>query len=185
MRATALTFDTCHQPFSCVSALTRSISVRSLRLPRTGTLMRIRSTASAGVRRASRSASSDAGCSIRSAVSLSIATKRSIRPATRHGRIRAVDAQAPALRPLGIGEILDVGIKIYFRNAWTLFRLVLFVVLPAPLLVAVIQPAALPSGSDAYGLNVGSSSETLTTNDAGTAAVGFIVATIIGARAGK
>ena len=46
MRATALTFATCHQPFSWRSALTRSTSVRSLRLPRTGTLMRIRSTAS-------------------------------------------------------------------------------------------------------------------------------------------
>src|SRR3954447_20271665 len=88
IRATAFTFDTCHQPFSCVSALTRSIRVRSLRLPRTGTLMRIRSTASAGVRRASCSASSDTGCSIRSAVSLSIAMERSIRPATGHGRIR-------------------------------------------------------------------------------------------------
>ena len=36
MRATAFTFETCHQPLSCVSSLTRSISVRSLRLPRTG-----------------------------------------------------------------------------------------------------------------------------------------------------
>src|SRR4051812_1191178 len=185
MRATAFTFATCHQPLSWVSALTRSISVRSLRLPRTGTLMRIRSTASAGVRRASCSASSDTGCSIRSAVSLSIAMRRSIRPATGHGRIRHVSAQAPALRPLGIGEILDVGIKIYFRNAWTLFRLVLFVVLPAQILSAVIRASALPSGSDTFGLGFGSSTDTVTTDDAWTAAVGFMVATIIGALAGK
>ena len=52
IRATALTFETCHQPLSWSSALTRSISVRSLRLPRTGTLIRIRATASAGVSRA-------------------------------------------------------------------------------------------------------------------------------------
>jgi hypothetical protein len=36
IRETALTFETCHQPLSWSSALTRSSSVRSLRLPRTG-----------------------------------------------------------------------------------------------------------------------------------------------------
>ena len=56
---------------------------------------------------------------------------------------------APALRPLGIGEILDVGIKIYWRNAWTLFRIVLFVVLPAQILVGIIQASALPEGVNA------------------------------------
>ena len=55
IRTTALTFATCHQPLSCLSSLTRSRSVRSLRLPRTGTLIRICSTACAGVRRVSRS----------------------------------------------------------------------------------------------------------------------------------
>ena len=95
-----------------------------------------------------------------------------------------MSAQAPALRPLGIGEILDVGIKIYFRNAWTLFRLVLFVVLPAQILVAVIQASALPSGSDRFGFDLGSN-DTVSSADAWTAAVGFIVATIIGALAGK
>ena len=83
MRATAFTFETCHHPFSCLSSFTRSISVRSLRLPRTGTRIRIRSTASAGVSRTSRSASAATGCSIRSAVSLSIAIKPSIDPAIR------------------------------------------------------------------------------------------------------
>ena len=53
-RTTALTFATCHHPLSCRSAFTRSRSVRSVRLPRTGTLMRMRSTASPGVRRVSR-----------------------------------------------------------------------------------------------------------------------------------
>src|SRR5438876_5642905 len=74
MRATAFTFETCHHALSFLSSLTRSISVRSLRLPRTGTLIRIRSIASAGVSLVSRSASSATGRSIRSAVSLSIAT---------------------------------------------------------------------------------------------------------------
>src|SRR3954464_3674182 len=85
IRATAFTFETCHQPLSCLSAFTRSTIVRSLRLPRTGTLIRIRSTASDGVSRASRSASSAAGGSIRSAVSLSIAMAR-VCHEYRHGR---------------------------------------------------------------------------------------------------
>src|SRR6266852_4426563 len=71
MRATAFTFDACHHPLSCVSSLTRSSSLRSLRLPRTGTLILIWATASVGVSRVSRSASSETGCSIRSSVSLS------------------------------------------------------------------------------------------------------------------
>src|SRR5581483_1942243 len=83
MRATAFTFDTCHHAFSCLSSLTRSISVRSLRLPRTGTLIRMRSIASAGVSLASRSASAATGWSIRSAVSLSIAITASIDRAIR------------------------------------------------------------------------------------------------------
>ncbi len=45
IRTTAFTFATCHQPLSWRSALTRSSSVRSFRLPRTGTLIRIWSTA--------------------------------------------------------------------------------------------------------------------------------------------
>jgi MFS family permease len=98
-----------------------------------------------------------------------------------------VSVQAPALRPLGIGEILDVGIKIYFRNAWTLFRLVLFVVLPAQILVAIIQASALPAGSDtSFGFNVDTSaSDGLSQEDTWTAVIGFLVATIIGALAGK
>src|SRR6266516_1290421 len=68
-RALALTLATCHQPLSWRSALTRSISVRSLRLARSGTRIRIDSTACAGVSRASRSASAGVGDSIRSLVS--------------------------------------------------------------------------------------------------------------------
>ena len=72
MRATALTLETCHHAFSCLSSFTRSTSVRSLRLPRTGTLMRMRAIASAGVRLTSCSASAAAGCSMISSVSGSI-----------------------------------------------------------------------------------------------------------------
>lgn len=54
---------------------------------------------------------------------------------------------APRLRPLGIGEILDVGIKIYTRNWLTLWKIVVFVVLPAQILVNVVEISAAPSGT--------------------------------------
>src|SRR4051795_6700683 len=105
---------------------------------------------------------------MRSAVSLSIAIGPSIRPAPLPVRIRAVNA--PALRPLGIGEILDVGIKIYWRNAWTLFRIVLFVVFPAQILVNVIQVSSLPPDVQNFGSPFGpgftdSSTTTTSTRD--------------------
>src|SRR5712691_10133020 len=69
IRATAFTLAACHQPLSCKSPLTRSRMRRSFRLPRPGTLIRICATACAGVRRVSRSASSETGFSIRCSVS--------------------------------------------------------------------------------------------------------------------
>jgi hypothetical protein len=57
----------------------------------------------------------------------------------------SAQASAPQLRPLGVGEILDVGIKIYLRNALTLFKIVVFVVLPAQILVNFIEISALPN----------------------------------------
>jgi hypothetical protein len=55
---------------------------------------------------------------------------------------------APELRPLSIGEILDVAIKIYLRNAWTLFRVVLVVVAPVEIVSALIQASAATNDSD-------------------------------------
>ena len=51
-------------------------------------------------------------------------------------------AAAPDLRPLGIGEILDVAIKIYLRNALVLFGLVVVVVLPVQVLTALVRYSA-------------------------------------------
>lgn len=48
------------------------------------------------------------------------------------------------LRPLGVGEILDVGIKIYTRNLLTLFRIVAVVVIPVQILTAIITLTATP-----------------------------------------
>jgi hypothetical protein len=56
--------------------------------------------------------------------------------------------QSPELRPLSIGEILDVAIKIYLRNAWTLFRVVLFVVAPVEIVTALIQASAATNDGD-------------------------------------
>ena len=48
----------------------------------------------------------------------------------------------PVLRPLGIGEILDVAIKITTRHWWTLVRIVVVVVVPLQLLAAAIDLSA-------------------------------------------
>jgi hypothetical protein len=52
---------------------------------------------------------------------------------------------APSLRPLGVGETLDVAIKIYARNAGTLFRLVFFIAAPINLLSTVVEASAVSS----------------------------------------
>jgi hypothetical protein len=52
------------------------------------------------------------------------------------------EATAPQLRPLGIGEILDVGIKITMRHWWTLARAVLVVVIPLQLIAAIVDVSA-------------------------------------------
>ena len=48
------------------------------------------------------------------------------------------------LRPLGVGEILDVAITIYRRNFRTLLTLVFVVVAPFEILSSLIQASALP-----------------------------------------
>ena len=61
-------------------------------------------------------------------------------------------APPPQLRPLGIGEILDVSLKIVWRNAATLVRVVAFVVFPVQVLTALLAASASPQS-----LNNGSS----------------------------
>ena len=52
----------------------------------------------------------------------------------------------PRLRPLRIGEILDVSIKLYLKNAGTLFKVVLVVVAPIQLLSVLITASTVPDG---------------------------------------
>ena len=51
---------------------------------------------------------------------------------------------APDLRPLNIGEVLDVAIKIYWRHALTLFKIVAIVVVPLNVLAYLIFASAFP-----------------------------------------
>lgn len=57
--------------------------------------------------------------------------------------------QAVRLRPLRVGEILDVAIKIYWAHATTLFRLVAIVVAPVQALTVLILSSSLPA-SEAF-----------------------------------
>jgi hypothetical protein len=92
----------------------------------------------------------------------------------------------PQLRPLGIGEILDVSLKIAWRNAGTLVRIVLFVVAPAEALSALVQVSASPDLYDPGG-GFGAFGENTTTSesDAWTFFAGFAVAGLIGFVAGQ
>jgi hypothetical protein len=95
----------------------------------------------------------------------------------------SAQASAPQLRPLGIGEILDVGIKIYLRNALTLYKIVVFVVLPAQILVNVVEISSLPNGfTEGTGSPFGggiSGEGTVTRHDLEVFLVGYIAAFVI------
>jgi hypothetical protein len=52
------------------------------------------------------------------------------------------------LRPLSVGEILDVAIKIYLKHAWTLLKIVALIVTPVQFLGALITTSAAPEGLD-------------------------------------
>jgi len=52
---------------------------------------------------------------------------------------------AAPLRPLGVGETLDVAIKLYRRNATTLWTIVALVVIPLQILDVIIRRVSLPS----------------------------------------
>lgn len=53
----------------------------------------------------------------------------------------------PALRPLGVGEILDVAIKIYTRNLGTFIALVAIVLVPIGLLAILGYISLIPDGA--------------------------------------
>jgi hypothetical protein len=68
----------------------------------------------------------------------------------------------PELRPLAVGEVIDVALKIWRRHFWTLVRIVVVVVAPVAILSSLIvnsvavQPAPTPpTGEDVGGLLAG------------------------------
>jgi hypothetical protein len=80
-----------------------------------------------------------------------------LRNDTRHRRVSSAAVSEPQnerdrpgrrveLRPLGIGEIFDVGITIYRRNFRALLTLVFVVVAPIEIVSALIQSSAVPEG---------------------------------------
>lgn len=69
----------------------------------------------------------------------------------------AARVEPVALRPLRVGEILDVAIKLYRANFATLVRIVLFVTVPSQILVALVRASA-PSDFQTTSSGFGSSS---------------------------
>ena len=57
------------------------------------------------------------------------------------------EGAGPTLRPLGVGEILDVAIKIYTRNLATFIALVAIVVVPIGLLTILGYVSLIPDGA--------------------------------------
>jgi flagellar biosynthesis protein FliQ len=66
----------------------------------------------------------------------------------------AEPSAVPQLRPLGIGEILDVGIKITTRHFGTLARAVLIVVVPLQLIAAIVDFSATEGTLSSGGSNL-------------------------------
>jgi hypothetical protein len=90
-------------------------------------------------------------------------------------------AAAVELRPLSIGEILDVGIKIYWRNALALFGLVIAVVFPVQILSGLVESSATPTGfsNDPFNPTIDPST-TISGQDAAVYGVGVLVVSILG-----
>lgn len=81
---------------------------------------------------------------------------------------------APALRPLSIGELLDVAIKIYRRHAKQLLKIVVYVVLPVHVLAIIVSVMTVPEGTTTV-RQFGVTTTTTTTTDAG----GYVAAQLI------
>jgi hypothetical protein len=84
------------------------------------------------------------------------------------------------LRPLGIGELLDVALKIVWRNAGTLVRVVIFVVLPVQVVTALLAASASPSSLNTRSGSFGVNQQPFSSSDV-KALVGYsLVAVVLG-----
>ena len=90
-------------------------------------------------------------------------------------------AQPPALRPLGIGEILDVSLKIVWRNLATFVRIVLVVVAPTQAVLAIVNISTIPDyRPGSYFPSAGGSSGTFEEDDAWTFFAAALVSLVLG-----
>jgi hypothetical protein len=92
---------------------------------------------------------------------------------------------APVLRPLDLGEILDVAVKIATRNIGTLVRIVLFVVLPAQMVIAIVDVSAITDYRPTSSVFPSTTSSAADTSEAWTEAAAFLVTVVVGFLAGQ
>lgn len=90
-----------------------------------------------------------------------------------------MSAEEPQLRPLGIGEILDVSLKIVWRNAGTLIRVVVFVVLPVQIVSALLGASVDTSSNDStFSFDTSSQQQQFNSSDVN-ALIGYAVAVVV------
>jgi hypothetical protein len=96
------------------------------------------------------------------------------------GLVTLAAVLVPDLRPLSVGEIIDVAIKIWRRNLATLARIVLVVVAPVEIVSALIGASVSTSGIETFDA---AGNSTINTGAAATWAAGMFVAQILSALA--
>jgi hypothetical protein len=79
------------------------------------------------------------------------------------------------LPPLGVGEILDAAIKLYTRNAVTMWKIVAVVIIPVSIVNQIVIGSSLPSGAFVSGGTLYTPTGTL-----GTPAAGVVVELALG-----
>jgi hypothetical protein len=90
---------------------------------------------------------------------------------------RAVQAALPELRPLGIGEVLDVGIKIVWRNAATMLWIVVPIVLPVQFASSLVTVSA---EDEDFGTTSATGEVTYDAGDVWLYVTAFIVVVVLG-----
>jgi hypothetical protein len=88
--------------------------------------------------------------------------------------VARVQATTPELRPLSVGEVLDVAIKIFFRNATTLFAIVLPIVAPVQLFSSLIE-VSLATDEDPFATTSPTGEVTFDTSEIWLYVTGFVV----------
>ena len=86
-------------------------------------------------------------------------------------------AETPTLRPLGVGEILDAGIKLYVRHWKPLMICVVGIALPVQILTVLVLASVDPSTLDSFGSF--DTSSTSSNDPSGAEAAAFIIVAIV------